>query len=262
MKAKADRFLTIFTLMSRIPVRRRFEADFSRADFWIPAISPLVSLAALLGFGAGAALAGSLAVALAASIALQYFCFNLFHFDGLVDTADALLPDATPERRLEILKDPRTGSYGLFCGLLILGARVGAIALLAEEGILFSVLIAGLLAAPLAGRTAAALVVLMSKPAKPTGLGSLMGGFSRSRIAAGFGLAIVPSLVYGFVAGSWVLPLLCLVSTAAAAAGTAALVSRAFSRKVGGFTGDALGAAIEIGEVLALLLLGIALRVL
>lgn len=259
-KQGADRFLTVFTLMSRVPVKRAFEADFSRADFWIPAISPIVSIAAIAGFAAGLALSGSLALAAAASIAVQYFCFNLFHFDGLVDTADAMLPAASPERRLEILKDPRVGTYGFFCGALALGLRAGAIAMLAEGGVLFSALAAGLLAAPAAGRLAAALVPLAVKPAKPTGLGALMGGFSKKRVAAGAALALIPALAWSAATGGWLLPVLAVASALAAGFGAALFVSKLYSAKVGGFTGDALGAAVELGEIAALLLLGVALR--
>lgn len=257
---KTNRFLTIFTLMSRLPVKKSFEPDFSRADFWIPAISPLVSIAALAGFASGMALTGNLIVASAASIALQYFLFNLFHFDGLVDSADALLPAATRERRLEILKDPRVGNYGFFCGILALTLRAGAIALLSEEGVLFSALAAGLLAAPLAGRLAAALVPFALKPARPTGLGALMTGFSFPRILAGAGFGFLPALVYGILAGGWVLPALSAGAVIAGALAAFLLVSKSYDHKIGGFTGDALGAAIEIGEVGALLILGIALR--
>ena len=266
MKKESDagrgfaRFLTIFTLISRIPIKRAFTADFSRADFWIPAISPLVSAVAIAGFWVGMALSGSLPLAALASIAIQYFLFNVFHFDGLVDTADAMLPAATRERRLEILKDPRVGTYGFFCGALGLALRVAAMALLAERGILFSALVGGLLAAPLAGRLAAAIVPIATQPARPTGLGSLMSGFSARRVAAGTGLGAIPVLAYCIVSGNWVLSLFCIAATAAAAAGSAFFVSRIYAKKIGGFTGDALGAAVEIGEIACLLILGMALR--
>jgi len=260
VKPSTSRFLTVFTLISRIPVKTSFEIDFSRADFWIPALSPIVSLSAILGFAAGMAVSGNFLLAATASIALQYFLFNLFHFDGLIDTADALLPVAQREKRLEILKDPRIGTYGFFCGILVLVARAGAIALLAEGGFLFTGLIAGFLVAPLAGRLAAAIIPLNVNPARATGLGSLMQGFSASRIAKGSIIALVPAIAYGIFVGGWLLPLLCVATTLAAATFSAFAVGRSYTRKVGGFTGDALGAAIEIGEVAALLILGIALR--
>ncbi|PKL06556.1 MAG: hypothetical protein CVV53_03740 [Spirochaetae bacterium HGW-Spirochaetae-9] len=254
------RFLSIFTLISRIPVNRRFDVDFSRADFWIPALSPLVSFAALAGFGAGMALTGSIFLAAISSIALQYFLFNLFHFDGLVDSADALLPVASRERRLEILKDPRLGTYGFFCGALVLSARIGAMRVLAEEGLLFTFLAASLLAAPAAGRAAAALIALKLAPVRQNGLGSLMKGFSASRIAMGSLVALVPALTFSWLAGSWPLAIVIAASAVLATILATFIVGRAYTKALGGFTGDSLGAAIEIGELLMLVISGIVLK--
>jgi len=206
------------------------------------------------------ALTGSFFLSALSSIALQYFLFNLFHLDGLVDSADALLPVADRERRLEILKDPRLGTYGFFCGLLVLSARTGAMRILAEEGVEFIFLAAGLLAAPAAGRTAAALIALKLPPARPDGLGSLMKGFKAFRIALGSLVALVPALAFSWAAGSWLLVLVMAASTALAAILAAIAVGRAYKTALGGFTGDALGAAIEIGELLVLLLSAIVLR--
>jgi len=269
---KTDRFFTTFTLISRIPVTRKFTMDFSRSDFWIPAISPLVSLAALAGYAAGILLTGSSILAVLASIALQYFAFNLFHLDGLIDSADAMLPAATPERRLEILKDPRIGTYGFFAGVMSLAFRAGAMHFLAGQGIFFIALVAGLLAAPLAGRIACALVPLISKPARPDGLGALMKDFSMSRIVKGALLACIPLLAFSAIAflgspdaGSWILrsatlfgaSLLAVISGSCASAFG---IARMYNRKIGGFTGDSLGAAVELGETAALLFLTVILN--
>ncbi len=254
------RFLSVFSLLSRIPIKRPFDIDFSRADFWIPAVSPLVSFAAIGGFAAGIVLTRHLGLAVASSIALQYFLFNLFHFDGLIDSADALLPAATRERRLEILKDPRIGSYGFFCGLLALALRAGAMFLLAERGLLFSALAGGLLAAPAAGRSAAALLALRLKPARPDGLGALMRGFSLRRVVGGALTGLLPLAAFCLAAGSWAL---LIASLAAFIAGTLLatfLVGAAYGRAIGGFTGDSLGAATEWGEIATLFILGIVLR--
>jgi adenosylcobinamide-GDP ribazoletransferase len=255
-----SRFLTVFSLLSRIPVKRSFDIDFSRADFWIPAISPLVSIAAIGGFTAGMALSRHLGVAIIASIALQYFLFNLFHFDGLIDSADALLPAATRDKRFEILKDPRIGSYGFFCGLLALALRAGALALLAERGLLFSALAAGLLAAPAAGRSAAALLAWRLKPARPDGLGALMKGFSLRRIIEGSLIGLVPLIAYCLLSGSWPLLTASLFAFILGTTLAAFFVGETYMRSIGGFTGDSLGAAIEWGEIATLLILAIALR--
>jgi len=255
-----SRFLTVFSLLSRIPVKRSFDIDFSRADFWIPALSPMVSIAAIGGFAAGMALTRHLGLAITAAIAVQYFLFNLFHFDGLIDSADALLPAATREKRLEILKDPRIGSYGFFCGLLALALRAGALSLLADRGLLFSALAAGLLAAPAAGRSAAALLAWRLKPARPDGLGALMKGFSLRCIIEGLLIGLVPLIAYCLISGSWPLLIVSLAAFLLGATLAAFIVGEAYRHSIGGFTGDSLGAAIEWGEIATLLILAIALR--
>jgi len=255
-----SRFLTVFSLLSRIPIKQSFEIDFSRADFWIPALSPFVSIAAISGFAAGMALTRHLGLAITASMAIQYLLFNLFHFDGLIDSADALLPAATKEKRLQILKDPRIGSYGFFCGLLALAVRAGALALLAELGILFSALAAGLLTAPAAGRSAAALMAWKLKPARPDGLGALMKDFSLRRVTGGAMTGLLPLAAYCLISGSWPLLIASLAAFALGTTLTALLVGEAYKRSIGGFTGDSLGAAIEWGEIATLLVLAVALR--
>jgi adenosylcobinamide-GDP ribazoletransferase len=260
MKPSIQRFLSTFTLMSRVPINTSVEADLSSSDFWIPAISPFVSAAALAGFGAASFLFGSLGLAIAGSIAVQYLLFNLFHLDGLVDSADALLPLASREKRFEILKDPRIGTYGFFAGALCLLCRIGALDSIARNGALYDDIIPALLVAPLAGRLAAALLAWKSKPAKNEGLGAAMKGFSPGRIALGAAAALVPVLTWMFVSGHYRTGIFSLIALLPAAAAAAMSMGRLYSKKLEGFTGDALGAAIELGEVGFLLLFTIAIR--
>ncbi|MGB9686454.1 MAG: adenosylcobinamide-GDP ribazoletransferase [Rectinema subterraneum] len=288
------RFLSVFTLVSRIPVHASFEPDFSQADFWIPVLSPLVSIIAIVGFWGGLVLSRSTWIAAGVSIAAQYFIFNLFHFDGFVDTADAMLPFASAERRLEILKDPRAGSYGLFAGLVAFALRTGAIVRLAsmslyiiyqgtsangDRGISTAIMLA-LCVAPLAGRLASVLIPLWTKPARQTGLGALMKGFSFFRILSGTALGLVLSYLlflgilqlgtswswitcsglvgvekWGRGTEVWALYGLATVAALLSGFSSAAFYAYIYKKNVGGFTGDALGAAIESGEILCLLAL-------
>ncbi len=257
MNRRLSRFLCVFTLVSRIPVKAEFESDFSRADLYLPLIGLPAALLALAGYFLGELLFGDRLLAALAALALQYSAFNLFHIDGLLDSADAMAGHLGAERRLEILKDSRIGSYAFFYGFLVLAAKVAAIVALAGQGRIL--LIAALVAAPVAGRAGAGLVVLLAKPARPGGLGALMQGFSRLRLAAGWAGGSLA------LAGLWAL-FACLRggspwapwALAAAASLLAALVSgaamaRLYTRRIGGFTGDALGAAVEVGELLCLL---------
>ncbi|HOX33252.1 MAG TPA: adenosylcobinamide-GDP ribazoletransferase [Spirochaetales bacterium] len=262
MKAAPRRFLSIFTLVSRIPLAIPFEPDYSRADFWLPLVGVFPAAFALVGAFLGSALFGSPAFVALLSVLVQYAAFNLFHFDGLLDSADAMLPMATPERRLEILKDSRIGSYAFFVGSIYLGLRLAALAELAGDGGLFGGragslfpprLIAALLAAPVAGGAASALIPRIAVPARPRGLGALMKGFSSARLGLGFALGLVPLAAWGLLAGRAGLALESAAVAAAAALLAGLYFARLYSRKAGGFTGDALGAASELAELLCLL---------
>jgi adenosylcobinamide-GDP ribazoletransferase len=261
MKQGLSRFLSVFTLLSRIPVKARFEPDHSRADFWIPAISPIVSLSAAIGAALGAFVFRDPFLAALCAIAIQYCCFNLFHLDGLLDSSDAMAPFASKEKRLDILKDSRIGSYAFFFGWLALAAKAGALALIFRAGPIAGA--AALLAAPLAGRVASALVPLLSGPVRPDGLGAMMKGFKAGRVALGGLVGALPLAVMALWGGSsaWA-ALAGLGATVVAAAGAGIGMTRLYRAKVGGFTGDALGAAVETGELGALLILAACLPLL
>jgi adenosylcobinamide-GDP ribazoletransferase len=270
MKKGASRFLSVFTLLSRLPVKASFEPDYSRADFWIPAIAPAVSLSAAVGAGASFFLVRDPLLAALGGLACQYLAFNLFHVDGLLDTADAMATWATKERRLEILKDSRIGSYAFFFGWLFLTAKLALLGYIFRAGA--AAAIAAILAAPLAGRAASALVPLVSRPARPEGLGALMRGFSAWRYALGILVGAAPLLAFGLALGgigsvlhiglasrslsfglSLAVVSFCAVLAGAAAGGLS--LAGIYKSKVGGFTGDALGAAVEAGELACLAIL-------
>jgi adenosylcobinamide-GDP ribazoletransferase len=184
--------------------------------------------------GAGPLVVGALAVALLAGLTRG------LHLDGLADTADGLLPPVERVRRLAIMADPQVGAFGVVVLVLVLLLRVAAFAALAPDV---------LLAAGLWGAARAAMgVALATLPyARPE------GGLASALAAT----PLVPSLVGGVVA-------LGLVVWAAGApeglaaglglvVGGAAVLGLAH-RRIGGFTGDVLGAAGVIGETCGLLL--------
>jgi adenosylcobinamide-GDP ribazoletransferase len=259
MLAPLRRFLSVFTLTSRIPVPVSFDPDYSRSDFWLPLIGPFAAALGLAGAFIGQALFRSPSPAALFSMLFQYSAFNLFHLDGLMDSADAMLSMASKERRLEILKDSRIGVYAFFAGFCDLAFRLAALSVLVggagdhSRFIMSPNLIAALLSAPVAGRAASALIPRLSGPARDRGLGALMRGFSALRVAAGFALGLLPLAAWALLSGR-----AAIAAASASVALVSALVSglyfsRLYVKKVGGFTGDALGAAAELGELLCLL---------
>ena len=284
-----DRFLSTLSLVSRIPVKARFDFDPSRMDYWLPVTSLFPALMVLLLFTCFYVLRIDSFAAAAVTLTAQYLCFNLFHLDGLMDTADAFLGTADREKRLSILKDSRVGVYGFFAGFADLALKTAFLRLIFAMDPPFRSglspgnfpLAAAFLAYPLFGRFGAALVPCMVKPASSGGLGAMAKDSRSGRCIAGivtalacFGLCVfVWALLWNAlsfrptVAGgiplpetasqpypSAALPALVYAGFCLVLAGplTAWFYARLYRDSLGGYTGDALGAAIESAELLSL----------
>ena len=253
MTGPLRRCLSVFSLVSRIPLRLQLEPDLSRSEFWLPLMGIPASLAAIPGLLLFTVLFGDPLLAALGGLFFEYYLFNVFHLDGLLDTADAFTGQATADRRLAILKDSRIGSYAFFFGFFALAGSAAGLASLLRISTLSA--LAALLAAPVAGRGGCALVPLLLKPAKSEGLGVLMHGYKLRRLAAGWLAGSAPLGIAALLcgrAGLW----LCAAGASLIGAGASGLLlSRLYRKGVGGFTGDALGAAVITGELICILAL-------
>lgn len=177
------------------------------------------------------------------TLAVLLLATGALHEDGLADTADALGAEATPERRLVILRDSRIGTYGALALGLSLLIRLGALAAIGRPGaVLPSLMLAGAL-----GRAAMIGVPLLLAPARGDGLGAGLGLPPVRSVAAGMGLAALLAFAL-FPPGR---------ACAALGASSFALfaVSAFASRRLGGYTGDIYGAVEQIAECAVLSLL-------
>lgn len=263
------RFMSTLALVARFPVPLRSKPDYASVAFFLPLVGLHAGLLACAGAFIGLAIFGPGLLAALCTMLAQYLAYNLFHFDGLLDTADAAGAFGDQEKRRGILKDPRIGAFAMFAGFMILATRTGALSDLFElahgvfessdparagrtRGILLPW--AALLLAPPAGRLAAIVVTLSCSPASTKGLAASLGSLSPISGILGFALAASPaSLLAGILWG----PLgaaLSLLSGAMMAIVTGVMVGIWYGRKIGGYNGDAMGAAVELAEVLVLLL--------
>lgn len=162
------------------------------------------------------------------------------HLDGFMDTCDGLGSRAPRERALEIMKDSHAGAFGVLGVVCLLLLKVAALAGLPPERGLQALWLA-----PVAGRAAQMLVLAGARYARPgEGLGSAFFTAATSwhalaalLLALGLSCGRAPGLLW---------PLL-----AALALGT--LVALGIGRRLGGHTGDTVGAVSEMAECLFLL---------
>jgi adenosylcobinamide-GDP ribazoletransferase len=227
-----------FSLLTRLPVTMR-EAPSPRAAWAWPVVGAAVgALAALV---TSAALWLSLPAGVAAALALLTGALLTggLHEDGLADTADGLLGGQTKERRLEIMKDSRIGSYGTLALLLMTLIRWSALTALITAGPHW----AALIAAGALSRAPMAVLIATLPNARGTGLAHLTGQPPRSAVIAA--LAIAAS--FAFLSTG-----LTFIPMALAAAATTALLARASQKRIGGQTGDILGASQQLAEAAVL----------
>jgi adenosylcobinamide-GDP ribazoletransferase len=232
--------------LTRVPIRLKGalpDDAVAQAAWSFPVAGALVGLIGALVAVAADALGlpptASALLALAATMATT----GALHEDGLADTADGLGGGRTRERKLEIMKDSRIGSYGVLALIVGVGLRVTALGYLVQDSRLH--LVGGLVAAHAGSRALLPLLMRALPPVRPGGLAASVGVPSS--------LASILALVFGTAAVFWGLgDRLGLLGFVAAALGMVAVGALA-RRQLGGYTGDVLGAAQQVGEIVLLL---------
>ena len=237
---KGLRVAASFLTRLRVGAVGEAHAPSARSIPWFPVVGAILGLAAA-GVYAGARLFLPSLIAATLTVCFAALLTGALHEDGLADAADALGGGWNREEALRILKDPRHGTYGVLAIVLSVLLRVGAVDALDGWTAL-----AVLPAAHALSRAAAVGLLGWVGPATEEGLGAAYSASVSGRLALGAGgLALVIGLAS---LGAWVLPAAFLAGLGAAAIGWMGV------RKVGGMTGDLLGAAQQAAEVLVLLL--------
>lgn len=193
-----------------------------------------------------AALAGVNALLTAAlAVTALVMTTGALHEDGLADSADGLFGGHTPERRLEIMKDSRVGTFGALALGLSLLLRVAALAAILQGAGAWAVAAAVLVAAPWS-RVEGVRILAMTPPTRRDGASAAVGQPERSVLPVAYGLSGALALL-PVAAGA--LPLAGIVLGIALSALASLWLSRTATRLIGGQTGDILGAAQQLGEI-------------
>jgi len=205
-----------------------------------PAVGVALGLvAAAVGLGLRE-LGAPLLLAAVAAVATPAVLTRGLHLDGLADTADGLGSYADRETALAIMRKPDIGPFGVITLVLVLLAQVAAAtAVLARP---LTAAAAGVVASVAAGRVAIAIACRRSVPsARPEGLGALVAGTVPTTVGVVAGLVVATVAVPAVPGHPWQGPL----AVALAVLAVLALIRHA-TRRLGGITGDVLGAATEV----------------
>ncbi len=223
-------FLTILPLPKSLIRMDDFKAYYS----FFPVIGIIVGvIAAICGYFMGLLFPPFLASVMAIVIIIKIT--GAIHLDGLADTADGFLSARPKEKILEIMKDSRIGVMG---AVILISVIIIDMTALSSSGQYFTL---SLLFAPFCARIGVAFIPLLIGCARPGGLGDTL--CVKAGLTTCLLWACVCSLVSYMVGGSRLLLATLVVYL------INIIIAFYARRKIGGYTGDVLGAAVEIGQM-------------
>jgi adenosylcobinamide-GDP ribazoletransferase len=227
-----------------LPVARSKPAGdgaIARATWALPVAGLLVGLAGALVYKIASRFGLTPNLGALLALATTTLITGALHEDGLADTADGLGGGRTRERKLEIMRDSRIGSYGVCALILSFGLRWSALAAIENP----SAAALALCVTHSAARAGVPAFMALVAPARADGLSASAGAPPGRSVAIAFALGVL-SLAFGLGPAKAIVGVI-LLSLAGL------ILARLAIRQIGGQTGDILGAFEQVAEILILL---------
>lgn len=231
---------TAMLFLTRVPVPWRVpdvERRLGRSAPWFPAVGLAIGGVGALAWWGAATLWNPLIGAVLA-IAATALLTGAFHEDGLGDTFDGLGGGPDRTRALEIMKDSRLGTFGALALMLVVLARIAALTALgaaAPAALIGAHAFARYTSLPLIRSLPYARAIERAGTARP-----FVGGISRNGLLAATAVTLIATAALWGAAAP--------VAWLAGALATAVIAAWSW-RRLGGITGDTLGAANQLAEV-------------
>lgn len=237
-------FFIALQFFTRLPIPRWVGFDqawLHHASRYFPLVGIVVAAVAAAVYLAALSLWPAPVAALLSTAAGIYLT-GAFHEDGFADTCDGFGGGMTRERVMEIMKDSRIGTYGAVGAGLLVALKVTLLALFAPAAAVAALFVAH----PLSRLAASSLIWKLDYARDEGKAKPLAQEMSGAELAIGAACAAIPAVgaaALGYF--SWPQIGLCV----AAAALAAAWLGAKFARRIGGYTGDCLGAVQQVSEV-------------
>ena len=213
------------------------DGEIARASWALPVAGLLVGLAGAMIYSLARMTGLTAGPAAMLAVAATILITGAIHEDGLADTADGFGGGRTPDRKLDIMRDSRIGTYGACALILSVALRWSALAAIGKAGSVA----AALSVSHAAARAALPMVMWLVPPARSDGLSAGAGQPSRQNAMIAMGLGML-CLISGLGPSGAMIGVILLV-LAGLIMGWLAV------RHVAGQTGDILGAMEQIGEI-------------
>lgn len=229
------------SLLTRLPLPMVQQPQGATAAWAWPLVGVVIGILNMIVAGILLWLNVPATVTAAVVLATNAIVTGALHEDGLADTADGFFGGWTRERRLEIMKDSHIGGFGTLALILTVLARWSALVAILNGPLWGLIAVAALSRAPMT-------VVMAALPnARGNGLAQAVGRPDRDTVAIAIALAFLAAALTAGLATA-------VLSVAVITVVTCALVLTAQSR-IGGQTGDVLGASQQLAEVAVLTVL-------
>lgn len=246
MEKPIENIALTLAFFSRIPLPQwlgkniSHDAKLGNAAAFFPVAGLIIAIPiALIWYVASLWLPASIAAGLAIASAL--LITGGLHEDGLADCADGLGATLKRERALQIMRDSNIGTYGTLALIISIGLRWAALSSLAPMAGVLAIIISFTVA-----RSAMTIAMKFSNYAREDGLGKQAEDISQSSFVIGLGAAFSIAAILGWHWGIISFALAILVAW---------LFLKRLEHRLGGYTGDGLGAMEQLAEITILITL-------